>query len=154
MESTTNPESIGRIFHKESSKEKLKTKGLMPLGKRKGERLKENTKVHSQMQMPNVQQTKGEQHINRELSSYRLEKLRKNAEIDSFLEQLLTENIINKDYFAFHAKAIHTLGLPACRKIYIQSLNGETPQRLYAYKIKGALQLHFKIIYEAGQAEI
>ncbi len=149
MHSPNTPESIGQIIHKESLiKEKLKTKGLKPLGKRKDYRLKENTAVETQTQMSNVPQTKGEQ-ANRSLSSYRLEKLRLNAEIDAYLEQLLRENMINQEYYSFHAKAVHTLTLTVCRNIYLNALNGSQPQRLYAYKIKGAMQLQAKQLYDS-----
>lgn len=131
------------LFHKESSKEKLNTKGLKPIDQTpQAKGLKENTAVHTQMQMSNGQQTKGEH------SAYRLQKMRKNSEIDSFLTQLLMEDMITSEYWNFHAKAVHVLGMNLCNQLAINARNGLNKQRLYAYKIKGALQLHYKREYD------
>jgi hypothetical protein len=92
------------------------------------------------MQTPNAQHAEGTKH----LSKYRLEKLRKNSEIDHFLFKLMELGLINEQYWAFHAKAIHTLGVQFCNRLAINALNGKTPQQLYAVKIKGALQVHYK----------
>lgn len=135
--------SLNEVIHKESSKEKLNAKGLKPLGIRpKAKELKENTAVNTQMQMSNGQQTKGEH------SKYRLAQMRKNSEIDSFLNDLLIEGLINAEYWSFHAKACHALGLSLCNRLAINARNGMNSQRLYAYKIKGALQVHYKQQYD------
>lgn len=134
------PESIGDIIHKESSKEKLKTKSLKPLGKTpQAKGLKDFTDTSQQLQMSNEQRTKGEQ-----LTAYRLKKLRINSEIDRFLHDLLIDGLINQSYWSFHAKAVHTLGIQFCNMIAINSRNGTNPQKLYAFKIKGALQVYHK----------
>lgn len=143
MHSHSGPENIREVIHKESSKEKLNAKGLMPLGKTpQAKGLKEGITGQAQEQMSNAQQSKGEN------SRYRLEKMRKNSEIDSFLTQLLMEGMINQEYWSFHAKAVHTLGINLCNQLAINARNGANSQRLYAYKIKGALQVHFKAEYD------
>ena len=142
------PESLGSIIHKESSKEKLKTKGLKPLDQRpQAKGLKEGSTGQSQMPMSNEQQTKGEQ----PLSKHRLEKLRKNSEIDQFLFKLMEMNLINEAYWSFHAKAVHTLGISFCNRLALNALNGRTPQQLYAVKIKGAMQVHYKQIFDGAE---
>lgn len=136
--------SIRDIIHKERSKEKPKTKGLKALDQRpQAKGLKEGSTVQSQMPMSNEQQTKGEQ-----LSKYRLEKLRKNSEIDNYLYGLLNENLINIEYWSFHAKAVHTLGINFCNMLAINARNGSKPQQLYAFKIKGAMQVHYKRLFD------
>lgn len=143
----SQPESIGSFIHKESSKEKLKTKGLKPLDQRQQTKgLKENSTGKSLMQTSIEQQTKGEH-----LSKHRLEKLRKNSEIDQFLFKLMEMGLINEAYWSFHAKAIHTLGIQFCNRLAINSLNGTTPQKLYATKIKGAMQVHYKQIFDRAE---
>lgn len=124
-------EHIGKIIHKESSKEKQKTKGLLAIGQ------KENTPRATQLQVANVQQ-------NDTLSQHRLRKLRLNAEIDEFLTALLLEGMITEAYWPWHAKACHTLGIALCNRLAINARNGANSQRLYASKVKGALQLHYK----------
>lgn len=129
-------DSLKQVIHKESSKENLNAKGLKPLGQTpQAKGLKENTPVHTQMQMSNGQQTKGE------LSKHRLKQMRLNAQIDEFLTQLFMDGMIRQEYWSFHAKACHTLGVPLCNQLAINARNGANSQRLYAYKIKGALQL-------------
>lgn len=147
-------ENINRIIHKESSKEKPKAESYKLLDKKNSEQLIEGSKWQTELPTPNRQQTKSEQHINRELSSYRLEKLRKNSEIDKFLEQLLIENIINLEYKPFHAKAVHLLGLEECRKIYLNVIGYPTPSKLYSFKVKGAMQLHYKQQYLSTETKV
>lgn len=137
-------DSLNGFIHKERSKENLNAKGLKPLGYRpQAKELKEGSTGDTQQQMSNEQQTKGEQ------SKYRRAKQRQNAEIDNFLHQLLMEGLINSEYWNFHAKAAHTLGISFCNRIAINARNGLNSQRLYAHKIKGALELHYKQSYEA-----
>lgn len=128
-------EQIGKIIHKESSKEKQKTKGLLAIGQ------KENTLHAAQLQVANVQQDNTP-------SQHRLRKLRLNAEIDEFLTGLLLEGVITEAYWPWHAKACHTLGVQVCNRLAINARNGANSQRLYAAKIKGALQLQAKRAYE------
>lgn len=146
------PVQIGQFIHKERSKEKQIVKSYKLLDKKNSKKPIEGSTQQIELSTPNRQQTNSE-HINRELSSHRLVKLRKNAEIDNFLEQLLRENIISLDYKAYHAKAIHTLGIVECQRIYFNVIGYPTPQKLYSFKIKGALQLHYKVVYEAEQGE-
>jgi hypothetical protein len=136
-------ESLDEVFHKERSKENLKIKGLKPLDQRQNAKVpKEGSKHQGQMQMSNSQQTK-------DLSKHRLSKLRSNAEIDEFLHNLLMEDMINDEYWNFHAKAVHTLGIARCNRLAINARNGYNKQSLYATKIKGALQLHAKQQFES-----
>lgn len=128
--------SLGEIIHKESSKEKQNAKGLLAIGQ------KENTARHTQLQVANSQKDKT-------LSKHRLAKLRINAEIDEFLHSLLLDGMIDEQYWPWHAKACHILGIPLCNRLAINARNGANSQRLYASKIKGALQLKAKRQYES-----
>jgi hypothetical protein len=138
MAGQQHPESIGQVFHKESNKENLNTKGLMPLGQRpEANELKEGSKGRRQMQIAYGQ-------TDQSLSKHRLAKLRLNAEIDQFLDNLTDEGMVSEAYRNFHAKACHVLGLQRCNRIAVNARNGINSERLYAAKIKGALQLHYK----------
>lgn len=128
-------ESLQTFFHKESNKEKLKTKGLLSIGQ------KENTLHRTQMQVANDKEVKT-------LSKHRLTKLRQNAEIDEYLLNLMAEGMIDEQYLPWHAKACHRLGIQTCNRLAINARNGANSQRLYASKIKGALLLQSKREYE------
>lgn len=151
-------ESLGSIIHKESSKEKHKSKGysLMAKGIRlraKGSNIADAVKpdfnlLEAAQEADEQRQLAIADQANKELSSYRLEKLRHNAEIDLFLDQLLTNKLIAPAFRNFHAKAIHTLTLTVCQRLAIESVSGRSPQMLYAYKVKGAMQLHYKQAYD------
>lgn len=160
MDIPSAPESIGSFIHKESSKEKQKSKAYSLMAK--GKSLKAKGSSVAQAVKPDfnlleaAHQAKAERQLaieeqaNKDLSSYRLEKLRANAAIDQFLDQLLTNELIAPSFRNFHAKAIHTLSLTVCQRLAIEAVNGRTPQKLYAYKVKGAMQLHYKQVYDAA----
>lgn len=142
MHSNSNPETIGEVFHKKGTQKNLNAKGHMPLGQRpQAKGLKEGTTPPAQMQMSNGQQPEP-------ISKHRLRKQRLNAEIDSFLTNLLNEGMINEQFWNFHAKACHLLGLQTCNRIAVNARNGANSQRLYAFKIKGAMQQHLKNKYD------
>lgn len=69
---------------------------------------------------------------------------RKNAEIDEYLMDLLMNNLIDEAYWKFHTKCVHTLGLAQYNQLVIESRAGRNPKHLLAFKLKGAVELHFK----------
>lgn len=69
---------------------------------------------------------------------------RKNAEIDEFLIQLLMDELIDEAYWKFHTKCMHTLGIQKYNSLVVEARAGRNPKHLLAFKLKGALELHFK----------
>ena len=69
---------------------------------------------------------------------------RKNAEIDEFLMQLLMTGLIDEAYWKFHTKCVHTLGLQQYNQLVVEARSGRIPKNLLAFKLKGAMELHFK----------
>lgn len=131
-------DSLNEVIHKESNKEKQKSKELKAIG------LKENSTSLIQRQLSNEQQTK-----DKSISKHRLKKQRLNSEIDQYLNSLLIEGMITQQYWNFHAKACHVLGVALCNQLAINARTGLNSQRLYAFKIKGAMQLHHKQLFES-----
>lgn len=76
--------------------------------------------------------------------SYSRINARKNQEIDEYLLPLLMQGLISEDYWKFHTKAIYTLGLEKYNQLVIESREGKQPQKLLAWKVKGAIELHYK----------
>lgn len=64
----------------------------------------------------------------------------RDAEIDKFLDSLIRDGMLNEDYRKWVAKAIYMLGLKEVNDIRIQSLNGKSPQHLFVFKLKGAME--------------
>ena len=69
---------------------------------------------------------------------------RRNAEIDEYLLSLLMEDLIDESYWKFHTKAVHLLGLDKYNQLVIESRDGRKPKHLLAFKLKGAIELHYK----------
>lgn len=69
---------------------------------------------------------------------------RKNAEIDEFLISLLMEGLIDEAYWKFHTKCVHTLGLRTYNQLVVEARSGRIPKNLLAFKLKGAIELHYK----------
>lgn len=69
---------------------------------------------------------------------------RKNAEIDEYLIGLVMEGIVDENYWKFHTKAVYLLGLDKYNQMVIEARDGRKPQNLLAFKIKGAIELHYK----------
>ncbi len=71
---------------------------------------------------------------------------RKNAEIDDFIRILVLDGMIDVNFTAWHAKCIHLLGMQEYNQILIQARGADAnkPPQLFAFKLKGALQLQAK----------
>ena len=69
---------------------------------------------------------------------------RKNAEIDTALLRLLMDDMIDKPYWKFHTKCAHVLGLQYYIQLANESRDGRKPKNLFAFKLKGAIELHYK----------
>lgn len=69
---------------------------------------------------------------------------RKNAEIDERLLSLVMEGLIDEDYWKFHTKCVYVLGIQKYNQLVIESREGKKPKHLLAFKLKGALELHYK----------
>lgn len=138
-------ESLESFFHKEKeAKRKLKAKGLSPIG------LKDNRTIglgyHSRQvaEAPGVEGQK----VNRPKDLERTRNQLKNFEIDEYLFQLINEGMIDERFVPFYAKACHVLGIQTINRLKINAFNGKDRQKLFAYKVKGAMQLHYKQEFE------
>lgn len=138
------------IIHKESNQRKLKTKGLMPIDLSDYRTIGKNSTQGNETQGAIVQEVEGSLD-NREQRLARTRTQLKNIEIDEFLYDLVSINIIDVKFIPFYAKACHVLGISKINQLKVNALNGDKPQNLFAYKVKGAMQLHFKREYLQGQ---
>lgn len=85
----------------------------------------------------------------------------KTLEIDDYLFGLVMEGILDEDWIPYTAKACYTLGLQRVNTIVIQVRSahcdpnkGQSKHKLFMWKIKGAIQLHYKRqLYEQDRAE-
>lgn len=151
-------ESIGDLIHKEKvPKRKLKAIGQWPMAIGVGNRtigssvtqaVKQTSPLLDDVELSaqgngQMEQAKGES-----LSATQ----RHNAEIDSYLDQLLSNGYIDFNYRSWFAKSIQTLGIHDVNVILLNvqaTTNVRQPQRLFAYKVKGALTSYYKRVYEA-----
>ncbi len=82
----------------------------------------------------------------------------KAQEIDDYVFRLVIEGLVSEDYQPFMASACTLLGLQRVNHIVIQVKQGQNirePQRLLAWKIKAAVQLHHKrIFYEQNLTSV
>lgn len=143
MHISNQPESIQNLIHKKEPK-KLKAKGLLPIGQKDYRTI--GLGYHSRQEAN--QQMAGEQMDKSEAKVLRTRTQLKNFEIDQYLYLLINEGMIDENYIPFYAKACHTLGIPTVNRLKINAVNGQYKQKLFAYKVKGALQLHFKQEFE------
>lgn len=142
MDSQNAPESIDSIFHKEKeAKRKLKTKGLSPIEPMDNSTI--GLGYHSRQEP--VAQGSDDQKDNR---LARTRNQLKNFEIDEYLYELITSGMIDEKFVPFYAKACHVLGINTINRLKVNALNGNDRQKLFAYKVKGALQLYYKREFE------
>lgn len=132
---TTNNDEV---IHKEKeAKRKLKAKGLLANGLLDyrtiglGYHTRQEATEQGTIEQPDIRQPQTAAQL-------------KNFEIDEYLYGLVMEDMITEQFIPFYAKACHQLGLPTVNRLKINALNGKDKQKLFAYKIKGALQLHYK----------
>lgn len=135
MDSATNqkPESLGEIFHKESSKENQKVKRSKALSHK--ERISHSSSIkitdESQKKVSLKDQTS---------LTLRSAGAERNARIDDILLELLMNNLIDEDYWKFHTMCMHKLGIQKYVSIVNDARNGRNPKHLLSYKLKGALE--------------
>lgn len=131
------------IHKKKEAKKKQKAKGLLPIAYRtKGEG---STKLH-ETQQSIAPEVKG-QLDNRNSDKSRTRTQILNSQIDTFINELLMEELITDSYLPYYAKACHLLGIATLHRLAINARNGLQPQKLFAYKVKGAMSLHYKQTY-------
>lgn len=123
------------IIHKESSKENKRPKALS---------LKDKSFSRVAQSSPNDKKESHERPKSlANLTQTRIN-ARKNAEIDEFLIALLMDNVIDESYWKFHTKCVYTLGLDRYNQLVVEARSGRNPKHLLAFKLKGAIELHFK----------
>lgn len=66
------------------------------------------------------------------------------AEIDEYLIGLVMKNMIDEHYWKFHTKCVYTLGFAQYHQLVIEAYAGHKPKNLLAFKLKGAMTLHYK----------
>ena len=147
MGSQSTPESIQELFHKKKeSNKKQYAKGQSPIDQLDNRTIGEGSTQGYETQEAPAPEVEGLLH-NRNEAKSRTRNQIINFEIDEFLFNLLNEGLIEAEFVSYYAKACHTLGIPMVNRLAINARNGNQPTRLFAYKVKGALQLHYKQLY-------
>lgn len=75
-----------------------------------------------------------------------------NAEIDDRLHNWVMEGITSEEFMPWVAKCCHVLGLQKVVQLSNAARNGKTPDRLFSSMLKGAMNLHYKQIFEQQQS--
>lgn len=137
-------EPISQLIHKKKEAKK-NTKGQLPIGQKDNRTIGKGStpsEIVNRLQDNNHTQQSTEQPA----IDPALQRKRQidNQAIDEYLFGLIMEGILDENYMSWGAKCIHTLGLTKVNAIVINARNGNNPQRLLAYKLNGAIQLHFK----------
>lgn len=147
MGSQTEHEDLSISFpQKERSKEK--TEGTRSIASRPiaNRTIGEGSIATLEPQEPFAQQVTD--HLdNRQDKAARTRNQLINFEIDEYLYQLISEGMVTEQFLPYFAKACHVLGISTVNRLKINAMNGKDRQKLFAYKIKGALTLHFKREY-------
>lgn len=142
-------DSIGDILNIKNSGE-FSTKKVAKKTEDKALSLKERKgKVRVSQPQPKVNSemngnTDDSQKEARDLKSNTRINARKNAEIDEYLLGLLMTDLIDESYWKFHTKCLHVIGLQRYNTLVIEARAGRNPKHLLAFKLKGALELHYK----------
>ncbi len=131
-------QTFSGVIHKESSKENKRPKALSlkdkSFSKISHTQSKDNSKSDERLKPFSSTAQKVQSRLN----------ARKNAEIDDFLISLLMEDVIDEAYWKFHTKCVYTLGLQQYNQLLVEARSGRNPKHLFAFKLKGALELHYK----------
>lgn len=155
-------QSVGDFIHKEKvAKRKHKAIDQLSTGSRsrqKAEGSRVSQPVNSSSPLLNeVEYTAGykqqEQALGQQEQKARTHTQRVNQEIDQYMHGLIAAGLLNEQFQAWFAKCIHTLGLQSVNIIVLNVRNTthcKEPQRLLAWKLKGAMTLHYKQVYEEG----
>lgn len=145
MNDANLPESLEQIFHKEKeAKRKLKAKGLSPIEPMDNRTI--GLGYHSR-QVANAPEVIDPLDT-RQKDVARTRNQLKNFEIDEYLYQLITEQMIDERFTPFYAKACHILGIQTINRLKVNAMNGNDRQKLFAYKVKGAMLLYYKQEFE------
>lgn len=76
------------------------------------------------------------------------------AEIDEYLIGLVMSGMIDEGYWKFHTKCVYTLGFQNYHQLVIEARSGNKPRNLLAFKLKGAITLHYKKKYIADDLDL
>jgi hypothetical protein len=144
MDRQKSTHSINEVIHKKVTK-KLKAKGLSPVVPMANSPI--GLGYHSRQEA--IQQGSVEQPDTRQPDQARTRNQRINHDIDEYLEQLISSEMIDESFVPFYAKACHKLGISTINRLRLNALNGTNPQKLFAYKVKGALQSQAKREFES-----
>lgn len=136
MSASQQIQSIGEVIHKESTKENKRFK--------RSKALSHKDRV-AHMSRPKI--TDERKKVSSKASStltLRSAAAELNCRIDEYLVDLLMRDLIDEEYWKFHTKCMHQLGLARYNLLVIESVDGRNPKHLLAYKLKGALELDAK----------
>lgn len=146
MGGLTEREDLSISFpQKERSKEKtegIRSIASSPIANRT---IGEGSTASPKPQEPFAPEVNDHKHISQNVQRTRNQLI--NFEIDEYLYQLVSEGMITEQFMPYFAKACHVLGISTVNRLKINAINGNDRQKLFAYKIKGALQLHYKREY-------
>lgn len=149
MQQPNKMQTIKEVIHKKKeAKKKQQVTGQLPARQLDNWTTGKNTPTNDISQSELLTEVAGQQD-NRTVSVSRLKRQLHNSEIDEFLFCLIKEGIANPAFSDWYAKCIHTLGLNEVNRLVINSRNGKQPSRLLSFKLKGAMQLHYKLNFEA-----
>lgn len=130
-------QQIGELFHKEKEpKRNLKVKRSKALS------LKERIPDVSRPNITEVGKKVRSKEQHKSLTSRA--SAAKNARIDEYLFDLLMRELIDEEYWKFHTKCMHVLGIEKYNQLVVESVDGKNPKHLLAYKLKGALEFDAK----------
>lgn len=141
--------SAGRVFHKEESSKEENTKehlsSVQLYRSTDGKGSTDDSVVNSTMDTKD-----------RRSQAQRNTRLRQDIEIDEYLFSLINEGLVNFKFKAWHARCIYTLGIERYNSVLLDIRDAvsrgkqgsgkpiSNPAALFAYKLKGTMQLHAK----------
>lgn len=155
----SSTESIGDFIHKEKvSKRKHKAISLLAIGQKDNRTIgasvahavNDDSTLLAGVLKATEQQEQAIEQKEKAIATSRAQIL--NTQIDQYLFELVSNGLVDINFKAWFAKAIHTLGLQEVNYIVInvkQTQNCTNRQKLLSYKIKGALNYHYKLVYES-----
>lgn len=145
--SSNHPHSVAEVIHKKKeAKKKQETKGQLSVGQLDNRTIGKNS-TEEIISQPTIITEVNRLQDNRQEEKSRTRNQINNIEIDEQLQQLMIEGMIEVQFMPYYAKACHVLGIATVNALAINARNGRAPARLFAYKVKGAMSLHFKRAY-------
>ncbi len=141
--------TIGEVIHKrKEAKEKQRDKGHLPYVQMDNSTNGYDTTAVN-TELSNTEEQSSTVQDNKRADLPKNKQLLQSAAIDEYLLELVMDDVIDPQFTPWVAKCCYALTVPVVNRLVISARAGREPKKLLAFKLKAAMQLHHKRVFQS-----